>query len=194
MLLKDSTLEGLRTGAIDLQFRRWKRPTVKAQGTLTTRVGVLRVTSVDLITQAELTREDAIRAGFTSKRALLETLGKGRHEGHLYRIGLRFEGEDPRVELRRTVLRSPEECAEVAERLARMDAAAEQPWTDHYLRLIAEHEGRRAPELAEREGLETAPFKARVRRLKALGLTESLKVGYRLSPRGRSYLDGLPTG
>jgi hypothetical protein len=27
-----------------------------------------------------------------------------------------------------------------------------------------------------------------VRKLKALGLTESLPVGYRLSPRGRAYL------
>jgi ribosomal protein S19E (S16A) len=29
-----------------------------------------------------------------------------------------------------------------------------------------------------------------VRKLKELGLTESLEKGYRLSPRGRSYLDG----
>ena len=27
-----------------------------------------------------------------------------------------------------------------------------------------------------------------MRKLKALGLTESLEVGYRLSPRGRAYL------
>jgi hypothetical protein len=33
-------------------------------------------------------------------------------------------------------------------------------------------------------GLEKQPFKARVSKLKALGLTESLEVGYRLSPRG----------
>jgi ribosomal protein S19E (S16A) len=30
-----------------------------------------------------------------------------------------------------------------------------------------------------------------VRKLKELGLTESLKIGYRLSPRGRALLDGL---
>ena len=28
-----------------------------------------------------------------------------------------------------------------------------------------------------------------MRKLKALGLTESLEVGYRLSPRGRAFLD-----
>jgi len=32
------------------------------------------------------------------------------------------------------------------------------------------------------------PFKANVRKLKALGLTESLEVGYRLSPRGEALL------
>ncbi len=38
-------------------------------------------------------------------------------------------------------------------------------------------------------GRERLPFKADVRKLKRLGLTESLDVGYRLSPRGRAYLD-----
>ena len=31
-------------------------------------------------------------------------------------------------------------------------------------------------------------FKLNVRKLKALGLTESLEVGYRLSPRGAAFL------
>ena len=36
--------------------------------------------------------------------------------------------------------------------------------------------------------MEKRPFKQRVRRLKELGLTESLEVGYRMSPRGKAYL------
>ena len=56
------------------------------------------------------------------------------------------------------------------------------------LGLIAERPGTRAPDLAASLGRETAPFKADVRKLKELGLTESLLVGYRLSPRGRAYL------
>jgi hypothetical protein len=76
-------------------------------------------------------------------------------------------------------------------RLQRMDAASEQgPWTRKYLELIQARPAQRAPELAELMGLPTKPFKQRVRRLKELGLTESLKVGYRLSPRGESYLRG----
>jgi ribosomal protein S19E (S16A) len=39
--------------------------------------------------------------------------------------------------------------------------------------------------------VEVLTFKRRVRQLKELGLTESLEVGYRLSPRGRAVLDGL---
>jgi hypothetical protein len=55
--------------------------------------------------------------------------------------------------------------------------------------MIAEAPGVRAPDLAARVGEEVPRFKRRVRRLKALGLTESLRIGYRLSPRGVAFLD-----
>jgi hypothetical protein len=42
--------------------------------------------------------------------------------------------------------------------------------------------------LAADAGQDRALYKNRVRRLKALGLTESLEVGYRLSPRGQAFL------
>ena len=71
-----------------------------------------------------------------------------------------------------------------------MDARdAAGPWTLTVLRMIGASPGTRAADLAARMNWETPPFKARVRRLKALGLTESLEVGYRLSLRGRSLLD-----
>ena len=37
--------------------------------------------------------------------------------------------------------------------------------------------------------MERLAFKSDVRKLKALGLTESLGTGYRLSPRGQAWLD-----
>ena len=89
----------------------------------------------------------------------------------------------------RRVLRRPEplgDTPELRERVERMGA-----WALEYLRAIAENPGVRAPELAERFGMETKPFKMRVRRLKELGLTESLQVGYRLSPRGEALLSEL---
>ncbi len=45
--------------------------------------------------------------------------------------------------------------------------------------------------LASQAGLPRLDFKANVRKLKALGLTESLDVGYRLSPRGAAVLAAL---
>jgi hypothetical protein len=56
------------------------------------------------------------------------------------------------------------------------------------LELIAERPGVRAGDLADGLAMELLAFKADVRKLKALGLTESLEVGYRLSPRGQAWL------
>jgi DNA-binding IclR family transcriptional regulator len=80
------------------------------------------------------------------------------------------------------------------QRLGRLDAASlHGAWTAAVLRLLAENEGVRAADLAEQLGRETLPFKRDVRKLKELGLTESLGTGYRLSPRGRALLDYLET-
>jgi hypothetical protein len=49
----------------------------------------------------------------------------------------------------------------------------------------------RAADLAASVGREKHPFKVDVRKLKELGLTESLERGYRLSPRGRVLLERL---
>ena len=68
------------------------------------------------------------------------------------------------------------------------------PWTWATLRIIADRPGVLAATLASELGQERAPFKQRVRRLKALGLTESLEVGYRLSPLGAAALTHLPEG
>jgi hypothetical protein len=57
------------------------------------------------------------------------------------------------------------------------------------LEVIASRPATRAADLAAGFGRETQPFKTDVRKLKNLGLTESLEVGYRLSPRGAAYLE-----
>ena len=86
---------------------------------------------------------------------------------------------------------SPADRAELDRRLDRLDrAAAHGPWTRAALAVIAGRPGRRAADLAAWFGRETQPFKTDVRKLKNLGLTESLEVGYRLSPRGEAYLGG----
>ena len=77
-------------------------------------------------------------------------------------------------------------------RLDRLDRASRHgPWTAPVLRAIADGPGVRAADLAAGFGRDRDPFKLDVRKLKELGLTESLRPGYRLSPRGRAVLDAL---
>ena len=185
MLFRLDELRRIREGELTLAFRRWRRPTVKAGGTLRTKVGVLAIDSVEPIDEGDVTDEDARRAGAPDRETLLARL---RPEGRLHRIEFRLAGPDPRVALRGRSDISPAERAEIDERLSRLDAASRHgPWTAAVLRLIAERPATRAPDLAASLGRQTAPFKADVRKLKELGLTESLETGYRLSPRGQAY-------
>ncbi len=187
MLLKHQLLKRIATGEVDTVFRRWKRPTVRAGGSLRTAVGVLAIESVDTVAQSSLRLADAKRAGFASKAELVKALST--REGTIYRIRVALAGEDPRIALRKKQLTSAKDLAELQARLARFDKASKDgAWTVQYLELIAANPNVRAIELAESIGLEKKPFKLRVRKLKELGLTESLDKGYRLSPRGASFL------
>jgi hypothetical protein len=83
-----------------------------------------------------------------------------------------------------------EEVAAIIARLERLDRASSAgPWTRTTLDLIDRNPERRAPDLAAEVGRDTAAFKTDVRKLKELGLTESLAIGYRLSPRGEVVVD-----
>jgi DNA-binding IclR family transcriptional regulator len=85
-----------------------------------------------------------------------------------------------------------DDLAALRQRLARLDKASRHgAWTLTTLRLIAKRPGTRAADLAAGLRLEKAAFKRDVRKLKELGLTESLDIGYRLSPRGRALLHHL---
>jgi len=185
VLFRQDVMRRIGDGEVTLAFRRWRRPTVKAGGTLRTRVGVLAIESVDVVDEDEVTDAEARRAGAESREAVLR---EGPQERPLYRIEFRLAGPDPRIALRERSDISAGERAEIDARLARLDAASRHgPWTRKVLALIAEQPGTRAPDLAASLGRETVPFKADVRKLKELGLTESLQIGYRLSPRGRAY-------
>ena len=84
------------------------------------------------------------------------------------------------------------EVATIVARLERLDRASSYgAWTRQTLDLVDRNPERRAPDLAAKAGRETADFKKDVRKLKELGLTESLAIGYRLSPRGEAVVDKL---
>jgi hypothetical protein len=191
VLFKRHILDGLADGRITVVFRRWARPRVRAGSELRTAVGVLAVDAVDEVPVAGVTEDDARRAGFSSRTALVDDLASQR-DGRVYRIALHVAGPDPRVELRGRDALTGDELAEVERRLARLDAASRHgAWTLAVLRLIRDRPEVRAGDLAPTRGQETLAFKRDVRKLKELGLTESLEVGYRLSARGRAVLDRL---
>lgn len=186
MLIKRSILQRLVDGSATIAFRRWRKPTVRAGGRLTTELGVLAIDAVERVDDDALTEEAARQAGFDSLAELLDLL---RPEGDLYRIRLHYVGPDPRLTLRDSDQLDADDLRGVVERLEAMDRL--NAWVRPTLDLIERHPGRPAPDLAAELGREAKRFKANVRRLKALGLTESLAVGYRLSPRGGVVLAAL---
>jgi len=190
MLFRAATLPALADGSITVAFRRQRRPTVRAGGTLTTAVGVLAIDDVRTVTDDDVTDDDARRAGHDSRAALLADLGPPQDDRTLYRVQFHLAGPDPRIALRQRAELTQAEVEELDKRLARYDANG--AWTRQTLELIAAKPETRAGDLATELGHERLPFKANVRKLKALGLTESLEIGYRLSARGRAYLARTP--
>lgn len=190
MLIKRAVLDRIESGEIDLIYRKWRKPTVKARGQLRTQIGMLDIVAVEQIAKSRITSDDASRAGFDSKAALVRELD-GR-DGEIYRIEVRYGGEDPRIALRENADLSAEDIAELQKRLARLDRASKRgPWTTTFLHLLNDNPHVRAPDLAAGLGLEKPTFKNDVRKLKALGLTISHSPGYELSPRGKAYLATL---
>jgi hypothetical protein len=190
MMLSIAVLRGVVDGRVDRAFRRWDRARVRAGGSQRTAVGVIGFTSVTAVERDALTAEDAERAGLASLERLLTVLDR-RQDRPIYRIGLELVGPDPRVALRDAVP-SADEVADIERRLARLDRASHHgAWTLAVLEAIRDRPATPAAELALGFGREKLPFKLDVRKLKELGLTESLRPGYRLSPRGQAVLAGL---
>ena len=185
---------GIEDGSITVAFRGWTRPTVVAGRPYRTGGGRIEVIAVEQVEPASVSLADARASGHETVEAALAQVrtDEGRS---LWRVEFRrLDEPDPREALANTAELTDDDIAELTTRLGRLDAASKHgEWTEAYLRLVAEHPARRAPDLAEIVGRETQPFKLDIRKLKNLGLTTSLKIGYELSPRGRAWLDTLDT-
>lgn len=190
MLLKDQTIAGIRDGRITLLFRRWQKPRAKAGGRSRDARGVVEIVSVQRA--ARVTQRDARAAGHATLAALRQELAHYAGAGDLYRVEVRWGGADPRAALRASAKLSGDERSALAAKLGRLDAAAQGgAWTQRVLAAIAAQPSIVSTALAAQLGMPRLEFKLRVRKLKALGLTESLEVGYRISARGRALLRGL---
>jgi hypothetical protein len=179
MLFPARDWSGLEDGTITVAFRRQKRPTVKPGGTLRSPGGVLAIDEVTPIDEADITDADARAAGYDRRDEIISAL---RPEGTLFRVRFHRAGDDPRRALRADADVTDEALGDLRTKLARLD------WAESILRTIAAKPAVVSTELAADLGMERLPFKQKVRRLKELGLTESLETGYRLSPRGEAVL------
>ena len=190
MLFRTAILDRIKAGEVTLAFRRWRRPTVKAGGRLRTAIGELAIEAVDMCTAAAVSEADARTAGFASRAGLIAELD-ARQEGDIYRIAFRFDRSDTRIALRETADLSAEDIAALVQRLDRFDRGSGGAWTRPVLHHVAIHAGQSAADIAGVFGVDKAALKQKIRKLKELGLTESLETGYRLSPRGKALLDAL---
>lgn len=95
MLIKLEVLEAIKRGEITLQFRRWTRPSVKAGGTLKTKVGLLRIGSITEMSPDDVTAADAKKAGFTDVADFHRWLGTMKQGPLFHRIELSYLGPAP---------------------------------------------------------------------------------------------------
>ena len=191
MLFKSRFYAGIVDGSITRTFRRWKRLQVVVGNRYRSPFGEVEVVSAEEVDEQAITARDAKLAGYDSRDELLTELEKYR-DGTLYRIDFRFAGADRRLALREKEDLSEADIANLLKRLTRLDnASSHGRWTRQALELIGENPAVVSTILAKKMGVERAVFKLDIRKLKESGLTESLEVGYRLSPRGKRVLAHL---
>ncbi len=95
MLIKLEVLEAIRRGDITLQFRRWTRPSVKAGGTLKTKVGLLRIGRIDEMRPQDVTLADVRKAGFEDLAEFEKWLGSMKQGPLFHRIEVSYIGPSP---------------------------------------------------------------------------------------------------
>ena len=169
---------GILAGRITVSFRNWKRPHAAVGGVYRLRPsGAVTVTNVRPVRLCDIEADDLRRSGFDSVAEVAEFL-KLPESANVTRVEFELTDEPPGKPL-------PELSAdEVITRLQATDRRSAAPWTADVMALIRDHPATRAGDLAPRMGWETPAFKANVRKLKRLGLTQSLETGYRLTALG----------
>jgi hypothetical protein len=184
MLFSADAWAGIADGSITVTFRAWKRAQAKVGGRYRIAGMLIEATDVRQVSAADITADDARRTGAASIESLLARLGDAEV---VWRVEFVHLGADDRIARREDT--TPTDLAEVIARLNRLDRNG--PWTRSTLRLIDRYPGIVSTTLARHAGQDRPSFKLNVRKLKELGLTESLDVGYRLSPRGEAVLRAL---
>lgn len=186
MLMKMAVLHRIKDGKISVVYRRWRRPTVKSDGILRTAVGLLKIMSVEDVSESAITTRDVSRAGYATRSDLIRDLGT--RSDRLSRVTLAYAGADSRIALREADVLSETNLARLVRLYARSTSG---PWTKRVLAVTGQYPDVAARILAEHLACEKDWLKPNVHKLKNLGLTISHDPGYSLSPRGRVVLTHL---
>ncbi len=177
-------------GEITVLFYLWKYAHMKPGNSYALGFGYIEVEDVQAMPAALVSDEDVRLAG--CRDASQDWQAPGDHSNTLvqpdtllHRVQFHYVGRRARA----GAATERPDAAAIAKRLERMDGlAAEGPWTQATLRLIEAAPHAPARLLAAELELPLLQFKAKVRQLKALGLTESFEVGYELTTLGRGLL------
>lgn len=188
MQFTKDAVAGIVDGSITVTFRGWTRGQAKVGGRYRTWGHLIEVDDVRFVDAADITEAEARLAGASTADAILARLGDA-IERPIWRVQFRCIGEDDRIERRNQADLDQDRRSYLQSRLDRMDRASTTgPWTTKTLRLIATYPGMVSTALARQMNADRPAFKINVRKLKELGLTESLEIGYRLSPLGEAFL------
>ena len=191
MLFQRRFHERIRSGEITCTVRIWQRPHVKVGGRYSLGGGAIVVDEVHETRLDDITAALARRCGFPSLVDLVKTAKHGAGE-RVFVIDFHYDGKTGARPKPETGAVSAEELAELVQRLAAMDRRSKVgEWTLATLRAIEARPGVLAAKLARSLGRPRDEFKRDVRKLKTLGLTFSLEVGYRLTPKGEALLASL---
>jgi len=187
MLFQSRFHERIRNGEITCTVRIWLRPRVKVGGRYALGAGAIVVDRIREGSFDDITPALARRCGFASVVDALKTAKHGIGE-RVFIIDFHYDGKAARA-APATRAASVEDLLALAQKLDAMDRRSRSgAWTQATLRAIAAKPAVRAASLARALGRPRDDFKRDVRKLKNLGLTLSLEIGYRLTPKGEALL------
>jgi hypothetical protein len=185
--------ERIVSGEIRCTLRIWQSPRVKVGGRYRLGTGTIVVDRIHETRLDDITSALARRSGFASLADALKTAKHGAGE-RVFIIDFHYDADASMRDEPTTGVVSAEQLAELAQRLEVMDRRSRiGPWTLATLRAIRARPGVLAAKLARSLGRPRDDFKRDVRKLKNLGLTFSLEVGYRLTPKGEALLAARPS-